>query len=164
MDQKDKIVCWFAFFCMFIFRAKMWLVEKFGEFLFLLLSFSVRMCKLGVSLYSYSDVLCRLCTMEKDAQGLLPSVSVMMTPSLCSSYQQLAWCASQARKELIIEEAAGASGVEWQVISQVCLNIFQTHLHTYPVCNFQVRRHTEQISHEEQLPNIFDRISRTLWH
>ena len=41
--------------------------DKFGEFSVLLLSFSVGMRKLGVSLYSYIDVLCRLCTVEKDA-------------------------------------------------------------------------------------------------
>ena len=82
-----------------------------------------------------------------------------MTPSFCSSYQirqQLAWCTSQARKELIIEEAAGAGGVEWRVISQVCFNVFQTHFHTYPLSNFQVRRHPEQTSHEERLPTFLD--------
>ena len=80
-------------------------------------------------------------------------------PSLCFSYQihqQLAWCAIQARKELIIEEAAGAGGVVWRVISQVCLNIFQTHFYTCPLSNLQVRRHFEQTSHEERLPAILD--------
>ena len=144
----------------------MWLIDNFGEFLFLLLAFSVWMCKLGVSLYSYSDVLCKLYNGEgclgpatfsvrdDDTTIMLQLPDSPAAGLVCQSSKKGVdhWRGCQSRWDGMASNFWGM----FEYFPNTLSHFFQTHFHTYPLSNFQVRRHPEQTSHGERLLAILD--------